>query len=425
MNFVKEKIKDFYLLDSKIENIFINEYMPAAPGDYVKVFIYGFMYAEHCLPMDNSTIAKQLKLTEKDVQDAWSYWESMGAIKRRYDDFHEDMGYYVEFINLKELLYGKSAAAEAPEPEPVDFSNSLGSTSVKDMFADIERILGRTMSSTEVTQGLSWLQDFGASKELIVCAVQYCSERNKTSFKYIGKVISEWVKAGLNTVEQVNDYLQELDERYYRYRRVLKALGFTRNATETEKEMMDSWFDEMGYSMDRVLDACTKTAGISSPNFNYVNKVLENWKNDADKKGDDINKKVNITQSEVKQDYDYLRKKAETEAEERRKEVYKALPRIREIDDYVAKSSYELSKALIMGNAEAEAKRIRNEMDELAEERAILLTENNYEMDYTDIKYMCDKGNDTGITDLGERCSCIKLRTEEAEVWVKQGNLKK
>ena len=189
--------------------------------------------------------------------------------------------------------------------------------------------------------------------------------------------------------------------------------------------MMDSWFDEMGYSMDRVLDACTKTAGISSPNFNYVNKVLENWKNDADKKGDDINKKVNITQSELNQYYDYLRKKAETEAEERRKEVYKALPRIREIDDYVAKSSYELSKALIMGNAEAEAKRIRNEMDELAEERAILLTENNYEMDYTDIKYMCDKCNDTGITDLGERCSCIKLRTEEAEVWVKQGNLKK
>ena len=38
MNFVREKIKDFYLLDSRIENIFINEYLPAAPGDYVKVY---------------------------------------------------------------------------------------------------------------------------------------------------------------------------------------------------------------------------------------------------------------------------------------------------------------------------------------------------------------------------------------------------
>ena len=425
MNFVKEKTKDFYLLDSKVENIFINEYMPAAPGDYVKVFIYGFMYAEHGLPMDNVTIAKQLMLTEKDVQDAWSYWENMGAIKRRYDDLHEDMGYYVEFINLKELLYGKSTSVPEPEPEPIDFNNSLGSTSVKDMFAEIERILGRTLSSTEVTQGLSWLQDYGASTGLITYAVKYCKERNKESFKYIGKVISEWVKAGLNTEEQVVEYLQELDEKYYRNRRVLKALGFTRNATETEQEMMDNWFDVMGYSMDRVLDACTKTAGISSPNFNYVNKVLENWKSDAERKGEDVNKKTTVTQGELNQYYDYLRKKEETEAEERKAEIYDKLPRIKEIDDYVAKASFELSKALIMGNAEAEAKKIKNKMDELAEERAILLTENNYEMDYTDIKYKCEKCNDTGITDLGERCSCIKLRTEEAELWLKQGNLKK
>ena len=91
----------------------------------------------------------------------------------------------------------------------------------------------------------------------------------------------------------------------------------------------------------------------------------------------------------------------------------------------MAESSYELSKALIKGNAEAEAKRIKAIMDGLAEERAVLLTENNYEMDYTDIRYKCEKCNDTGMTDLGERCSCIKLRTEEAELWVKKSKLRK
>ena len=39
MNYIKEKTKDFYLLDSRFENIFINEYMPAAPGDYLKVYM--------------------------------------------------------------------------------------------------------------------------------------------------------------------------------------------------------------------------------------------------------------------------------------------------------------------------------------------------------------------------------------------------
>ena len=41
MSFNREKIKDFYLLTTDVENIFINEYMTAAPGDYVKVYLYG------------------------------------------------------------------------------------------------------------------------------------------------------------------------------------------------------------------------------------------------------------------------------------------------------------------------------------------------------------------------------------------------
>lgn len=66
MNFIKEKIKDFYLLDASVENIFINEYMPAAPGDYVKVFLYAGMYAEYGLEMS----------TEKMAETAWSFGEA-------------------------------------------------------------------------------------------------------------------------------------------------------------------------------------------------------------------------------------------------------------------------------------------------------------------------------------------------------------
>ena len=37
MNFRREEIKEYYLLDTDVENIFINEYMASAPGDFVKV----------------------------------------------------------------------------------------------------------------------------------------------------------------------------------------------------------------------------------------------------------------------------------------------------------------------------------------------------------------------------------------------------
>ena len=46
MNFKKEIIKDFYLRDTNVENIFINEYMAQAPGNYVKVYLFALMYAD-------------------------------------------------------------------------------------------------------------------------------------------------------------------------------------------------------------------------------------------------------------------------------------------------------------------------------------------------------------------------------------------
>ena len=418
MNFIKEKTKDFYLLDSRIENIFINEYLPAAPGDFVKVFIYGYMYAEFGLDMTDVVMAKQLGISEKKVNDAWDYWEKIGAIRKLYFDDSGGVAFTVEFVNLKELMYGKSSEAisNQEEVEP----NVFGNEAVKKMFDEIEKMMARSLSSTEIAEILSWLVDDGISTEVVLYGVSYCLEKNKTSMKYIASVVKGWDSDGLKTVDAVSEHLQEVDQRFYQYRRVLKALGFNRNATEAEKHMMDNWFDEMGYNMDRVLEACTKTVGISSPNFSYVNKVLDNWKNQADTRGDSVNDSDFVTKAVLNQYYEYLRDKAVADAEKRAAEIYEKLPRIKEIDDETQSLGSELSKALILGDEGEKSKEIKQHMDQLAQERAVMLTENNYEMDYTDIKYACDKCNDTGITDLGERCSCVKQRMEEAKVWQKK-----
>ena len=126
MNFTREKIKDFYLLDTKVENIFINEYMAAAPGDFVKVYLFALLYAEYEMPMTNEMMAKQLNLSEDKILKAWTYWEEMGAIKRNYVDKPGKFDFNIEFINLKELFYGKAAyrdESEAIEVEEEDKSN--------------------------------------------------------------------------------------------------------------------------------------------------------------------------------------------------------------------------------------------------------------------------------------------------------------
>lgn len=426
MIFRKEKTKDFYLLDTKIENIFINEYMPQAPGDFVKVYLYACMNAEHNVEIDNESLAKQLLLDKETVKEAFDYWEKLGVIRKSYifDDNTDE--YLIEFINQKQLMYGKSTVKpESKTTGKLKNINSFGDEALRNLIRKIEALLNRTLSSTDISKVLSWITDYQTEPEIICHAVKTGVDMNKTSMRYIEGIIRGWSEEGMTSVEQIKESQKEKDDRHQRYKRVLRALGFTRNATEEEKRIMDKWFDVMGYNMERVLEACKKTAGISSPNFNYVNKVLENWEIKAKEQGNDVNKATFVTHAVLNQYYDYLKEKAEKEAEERKAEIYRTIPIIKTIDDEIRKTSSQLSKTLIMGNSESESKKLSAKMDALSEERAVALTDNNYEMDYTDIKYKCEKCNDTGVTDLGERCSCVKTRTEEAEIWIKEKTMKK
>ena len=62
MNFKKEQTREYYLNDTHVENIFINEMMAGAPGDYVKVYLFALMYAELGLIMRNADVAKHLSM---------------------------------------------------------------------------------------------------------------------------------------------------------------------------------------------------------------------------------------------------------------------------------------------------------------------------------------------------------------------------
>ncbi len=421
MEFIKSKAKDFYLLETKVENIFISEYLAAAPGDYVKVFLFGSMCAEYGIHQSVREMSRQLAISENDIGKAWNYWEKLGVIKKHYLDESGKVDFSVEFVSLKELMYGKAQ-------EPVDTgeerpeTNIFGNEDIKKLFDEIESMLGRDMSSTELTEILSWIEDDNIAPEVVLYGFTYSIEKNKTGIKYISKVVHGWTDEGYYTVDAVREHLEDVDNRFYEYKRVMTALGMHRMPTEAEKRMMDSWFDEKGFNMDKVLEACGQTVGITTPTFKYVNAVLENWAEKAEERGAEVNSRT-VSQSTLNQYYAYLQETEKREAEERREEVYGRLPRIREIDDEMSRLGATLSKALLMGREKGDAQEIRERMDRLAEERAVTLTDGGFAMDYTDIRYKCSKCNDTGITDLGERCTCVAERMEEAAAWA--GTLKK
>jgi DnaD/phage-associated family protein len=413
MNFKRALIKDFYLRDTSVENIFINEYMTQAPGDFVKVYLFALMYADFDMNMTNETIAKHLSMEDEDVLRAWSYWEKLGVIKKHYDKPGDKYRYRVEFLNLKELAYGKKPR-KAETEIPDRLKKLMDDDAIKNMYGSIEQVTGRLFSGKEPAEILSWITDYNAAPEMIVSAYAYCvRKKHHSNPKYVAAVVKEWANLGLKTAEQIETYLAETENRHYLYKRVLRALGFLRNATEEEKRIMDTWFDQMGFGVDKVLEACKKTTGISNPNINYINSVLKAWNSSGDKPGSAVRSgKSGGSIASVMKHYEELRAKNEAAAEERRSEVYRKLPRVKEIEEETRDIGLRISRTMLSGasDAKTQIRALKEKIDSLHGEKAFLMTENNFKIDYMDILYNCPLCRDTGVQDTGERCVCFTER---------------
>ena len=101
-------------------------------------------------------------------------------------------------------------------------------------------------------------------------------------------------------------------------------------------------------------------------------------------------------------------------AEKRRAELYDKIPEISEIDAALASLSAEIVSALINRSAAVSIDNLKDQALKLREARDALLIQNGYPADYTDIRYECDKCQDTGFVGI-KVCSCMKRRLILAE----------
>lgn len=412
MTIKKEPRKTWYLWDTNVENLFICEYMPEAPGNYVKVYLYALMVAASKKPPSVVAIAKALRLSEEDVKKALMYFEEAGLIKREGGD--------LVFLSLKEKLYGNDVggtghvcsasygdnATGLGEERPKS-RHILDNEAIKELFSAVQMETGKFLTTTETDAILGWLQDYGASHDIIAKAYRYCVTKGKTNYKYVGTVVKDWTSRGFYTAEDVEACLKEEDKRHYTYGRIMKSLGFHRIVTEEERRIIDVWLDEMNCTMDQILNACGKTSGISNPNIRYVNAVLKNMAEEEHK---------GPSRKNVMARYEELREEGKRRAGEARAEIYRAIPEIRQLDQAVVEAGKEKTKIMISGGMDKAHRiaKINVKLEKIARQKEELFTEHDIPIDYANIRYTCDICKDTGTTEDGQLCRCYRDR--EAEV---------
>ena len=323
-----------------VSDIFIDQYMPKANGEFDKVYLYLLRATGSGAGIATiSEIADHFSNTEADIIRALNYWASEGILQVQTGADGQIIG-----INLCSLSVSGMQAAQSNIQSAVadnaaqnnlqnsvvnnaaqnNLQNSVVNNAaqnistanirmqdsvveklksqttdkvassqkeytldeikefrknpdISELFFIIETYLKHTLSSTDTNMVLYWLDELHFSTDLVEYLVEYCITKGHSSLRYMNKVALGWADAGIKTVDQAKDDAAAHSQIYYS---VMKALGITgRNLVDSEVSLINKWVGEYGFDIELVKAACSKTiSAIQKPSFEYTDSILANWR---------------------------------------------------------------------------------------------------------------------------------------------------
>ena len=323
-----------------VSDIFIDQYMPKANGEFVKVYLYLLRATGSGAGIATiSEIADHFSNTEADIIRALNYWASEGILQLQSGADGQIIGINLCSLSVSGMQAAqsniqstvadnaaqnnlqngvvnnatqnnlqngvvnnaaqnistanirmqdsvveklKNQATDKPAPSQKEYTldeikEFRKNPDISELFFIIETYLKHTLSSTDTNMVLYWLDELHFSTDLVEYLVEYCITKGHSSLRYMNKVALGWADAGIKTVDQAKDDAAAHSQIYYS---VMKALGITgRNLVDSEVSLINKWVGEYGFNIELVKAACSKTiSAIQKPSFEYTDSILANWK---------------------------------------------------------------------------------------------------------------------------------------------------
>lgn len=323
-----------------VSDIFIDQYMPKANGEFVKVYLYLLRATGSGAGIATiSEIADHFSNTEADIIRALNYWASEGILQLQSGADGQIMGINLCSLSVSGMQAAQSniqsavadnvaqnnlqngvvnngaqnslqngvvnnvaqnistanirmqdsvveklksqtpdkAASSQKEYTLDEIKEFRKNPDISELFFIIETYLKHTLSSSDTNMVLYWLDELHFSTDLVEYLVEYCITKGHSSLRYMNKVALGWADAGIKTVDQAKDDAAAHSQIYYS---VMKALGITgRNLVDSEVSLINKWVGEYGFDIELVKAACSKTiSAIQKPSFEYTDSILANWR---------------------------------------------------------------------------------------------------------------------------------------------------
>ncbi len=244
-----------------LENIFISEYLPRAEGEYVKAYIYGLMLCRNP-QIPASDIGTALDMTEKELLEAFTYWQKKELVFIASEDPLE-----IRYLSPRQSINK-------------NYDRRMGTHT--ELIRHIQGIFGtRALSMHEMRHIFDWVDVFGISEEAVIVLIEYAVNKKgvRVSMNYMESIAKNWADNGIITASQATAHIADMGINSSAASRIAKRWRLSRRVTEDEERMYEKWTRGWGFTEESIDAICAaEVVKATNPSFAYLDRILDAYR---------------------------------------------------------------------------------------------------------------------------------------------------
>ena len=261
MAFCKYSIDMLANNTTSVDNIFINNYLPYAKAEDVKVYLYGLYKCQDSNAKDNTleNFANEINMTQEDVEKSFTYWQEQGLVQ-----LIQVIPFEVRFLPLSEVI------------------NNTKKYNVKkyeSFNAQAQEILaGRMITPNEYREYYDIIERLHMEKEALLMIIAYCVniKGDNVGYAYITTIAKDWANQKITTSKQVEERLMEFESLRTGLEFVCKLLGIKRTPSIEERGLYQKW-TQQGFGDDVLTYVAKKCKEKGKSNLLYMDTLLDKY----------------------------------------------------------------------------------------------------------------------------------------------------
>ena len=240
-------------------------------------------------------MAEALCLDKEDVQDAMIFWLERGLVLKENEEPSLTTQISFQKNDTPERVQPEKEVPEIyiSKPSHEEVAARLkDSAELSAFFQQAQTSLGKPFGYEGQSTLLMLHDGYGLPLEIIIMAIEYCVSKKKDGMKHITSLAKRWCELGIDTIDGVNQYLEEhtiVDETWEQLRKMTEITN--RQPTEKQRRFLTGWTKELGYTVEMIYYAYEESIDRTGKmNMKYMDTVIRNWASAGVRTPEDIRK---------------------------------------------------------------------------------------------------------------------------------------